>query len=179
MPAPDPIAEAEVLLAYGRTASAIDLLKAASLREPGRLDIQARLEGMMAGRSRPGNLQESRRNRIPIAVHALVAWVLWACGMALPGYFLFRFAVSFAVNHALRDSPGLSLLAIFSGIVLFAVLTVAAGLTLFSLMWIAYLARVESVDAIEGVEAKLQGVIALRRMDPIYSWVKRSVYGLR
>jgi hypothetical protein len=178
MPAPDPLAEAEVFLRYGRTARATELLKAASLREPDRLDIKQRLEEMMADRTRTAQLLPVEWNRIPMAVHALVACVLWICSMAVPGYVLFRLTMPFASKIALPDSPALALFVIFCGIAFVAVVAVTLGVALFSVTWFGYLTRVVNVDAIPNVEAKVAAVIALRRMEPMYGWVRRSVYGL-
>ena len=57
----DPLAEADVYLAYGRDAQAEEILKAAALRDPARHEIQLKLLGIYAGRLDRSAFEERAR----------------------------------------------------------------------------------------------------------------------
>lgn len=70
MTTPDPLREAEVYVAYGRTAQAIALLRQALQTEPGRADIQQRLEALER------QAEEPRQRAWTMALAALLVLAL-------------------------------------------------------------------------------------------------------
>lgn len=81
MTTPDPLREAEVYAAYGRTEQAVALLKRAVQQQPGRDDLRQRLETL----ERQAAAEAPRRRALVIALTALalagVAFWYWESGL--------------------------------------------------------------------------------------------------
>ena len=103
--------------------------------------------------------------------HIVVAWALLLLGFAVPGFVGFFVAAHYS-------GPLLE-----SGTLLVAVVIVASaaisvvGVTLFAAAWFMYLRYCVGIERTAEVESRLKAFMQIGLMEPIYSKVKKLVYG--
>jgi len=167
--APDPIAEAEVLLAYGQRARALALLKEAAAANPDRSDIRTKLESLASGGRDP---RPSTWAAVP---HFFVAWVLVLFSILLVGSLVVPLTGAVLRLAFFSDGTVLSFLGIVA-VGAAAVLGATYGaVVLFLHVWFAYLNLLPAKTRML-VDARLPKAIAAWKLEPLYSRIRSKAF---
>jgi hypothetical protein len=175
---PDPLAEAEVLLAYGRKAQALGILRDAALADPDRMDIKRKLAVLSTTGS---DIQRPTLIALP---HLILAWVLYLSSLLLMLGLVGLLGLTLGpiVQHLFPGDPraelslwGILIVLAGAGAAIFA--GTYAALVLFLRAWFAYLNLLSEATR-ELVDARLPTAMAVRRMEPLYSKIRQKVLRL-
>ena len=165
MSTPDPLAEAEVLLAYGRTEEAKRTLREALNREPTRLDLRAKLETLATASSSLGP---------SVAKHIAMAWLLFASSAVAtlgPAVALLPLLDRLDLPLAAEVNP----LWILVGVVVIIGPFALGWFYLFLVLWFRYL-RTLPGEVRRRVEKALPRVLNVAAFEPAYSRMRSRFF---
>lgn len=163
MSTPDPLAEAEVLLAYGRTKEAERTLREALNRDPTRLDLQGKLETLATSRREPG-----------VAKHVVMAWLLFVFSAVVtlgPVLALLPLSDRLGLPPAAEVNP----LWILVGVVAIVGPFALAWFYLFLVLWFRYLRTLPN-ELRWRVEKALPRVLNVAAFEPAYSRMRSRFF---
>jgi hypothetical protein len=176
----DPIAQAEVLLAYGRREQAKRILEAALQCEPSRIDLKQRLAAIDPASDKSSELHKTSPRALPILVHAVVAWSLFAGSLFGPAYFALHSARFIAPElfSAMPERTIAGLWPILLFVAVAGIAVVISAIVIFSIAFVAYLKTFVKAEDIPTVESRLHSYIRFSNFEPIYTGVKERLFGL-
>lgn len=163
------LAEAEVLLHYGRKREALALLEAAVQADPRRTDLHAKLaEWRSPERSGPWALR----------FHLALAPLLLVVSLVATGCAALWLVVALIKGSASAPSyhpVGLELMLLLLAVVLGIAAVVFLAVTVFLVLWFTYLKRLTPAMR-EAVEKRLPTVMQMNARDPWYRYVRGKFF---
>jgi hypothetical protein len=167
MVTPDPLVEADVLLAYGRRTQALAVLRAALHERPDRTDIRERLN----------ELHRTTPSRQPSVVpHLLVALALFPVSLGIV-FGVPAVLINYLGGTLWSSRPeGFELLGFLAILAIYIGAAGFVGVHGFLRIWFSYLRLLPS-NSRNLVESRLPSVLNVRAMEPMYSRVRKRFFG--
>jgi hypothetical protein len=170
MATPDPLVEADVLLAYGRRTQALAVLRAALHARPDRTDIRERLNELHRTTLHAPSRQPS------VVPHLLVALALFPASLGIV-FGVPAVLINYRGGTLWSSRPeGFELLGFLAIFAIYIVAAAFVGVHGFLRLWFSYLRLLPS-DSRNLVESRLPSVLNVSAMEPMYSRVRKRFFG--